>query len=261
MGMNNIVARQYLEACGSIAYDAGRLIMTYFRGDFTTQQKSDHSPVTDADIAANRLIVNRLRALTRDIPVISEEDLPPTLTSPPFTGGKLFWLVDPLDGTKSFVRREPEFSVNIGLIMDRRPLLGVIYAPPQERLYYGGKGLGAFRKCGDAKAEAIRTRPPPDAITVTRSRSHPSAQTNAYMQRFQVGEVIGMSSAVKFCLLAEGQADIYPRFGRTMEWDTAAGHAILEAAGGRIETAGGAPLLYGKSDFENPPFIAFGYPA
>lgn len=251
--MNSTTHFEYLEACGDIAREAGRLLMGYFQGSFATQHKADLSPVTDADLAANRFICEALQKLTPRIPVIAEENESFTREE-----HSLFWLVDPLDGTQSFVRGDPHFSVNIGLIKNRRPILGVIYAPPQEMLYYGVPGKGAFRRAAGGKAEIIRTRVSPEKLTITRSLSHPSATTTAYLKNFNVGNVIRMSSAVKFCLVAEGQADIYPRFGRTMEWDTAAGHAIVEAAGGRVELASGQPLIYGKPDFANPPFIAFG---
>lgn len=251
--MNTILYDEYLESCCDIARGAGQLLMRYFKGDYTTSAKGDKSPVTDADIASNQYIRERLVALTPDIPVVAEED--EILAN---ADQAMFWLVDPLDGTKSFVRHEPEFSVNIGLIKDRKPVLGVICAPPQDTLYFAAKGKGAFRRRAGEGAQKIHTRPKPEKLIVTRSRSHPSAKTNEYMERFAIDSIIGMSSAVKFCLVAEGTADLYPRFGRTMEWDTAAGHAIINEAGGRIETVNGQPLLYGKPTFENPPFIAYG---
>lgn len=227
--------------------------MRYFQGNFATQHKEDKSPVTDADIAANRFICEALLKLAPDIPVVAEEDEPLSLG-----GYSRFWLVDPLDGTKSFVRGESEFSVNIALVENRRPVLGVLCAPPPDILYYAAKGTGAFRRAADGRAERIATRAAPEKITVTRSKSHPSPAAGVFLQGFTIGETISMSSAIKFGLVAEGRADIYPRFGRTMEWDTAAGHAIIEEAGGRLETAEGEPLLYGKPGFANPPFIAYG---
>lgn len=250
--MNTTLYSQYLEACCTIAQEAGTILMRYFRDGFATQHKPDQSPVTDADLAANRFICEALLKLTPDIPVVAEEDEVVTREK-----HAMFWLVDPLDGTKAFVKREPEFSVNIGLIKDRRPVLGVLYAPPQDILYYGAVGQGAFRIM-NGTATVIAAREAPEKLVITRSKSHPSAATAAYLRNLNIGEMISMSSAIKFCLVAEGRADIYPRFGRTMEWDTAAGHAIVEAAGGRVETADGKPLVYGKPGFENPPFIAYG---
>jgi len=252
--MDSTFHQQYLEACITIARDAGRVIMTYFSGQFDTRQKEDKSPVTDADIAANTLITKELLRLSPHIPIIAEED-----EVAGAEGHEMFWLVDPLDGTRSFVRGEPEFTVNIGLIRNHKPVLGVIYAPPQDIMYYGEVGQGAFRIEQDGKATPIKVRTPStEGLVVTRSKAHPSAETAAYMEKLRIREVVSGSSSIKFCMVAEGGADIYPRFGRTMEWDTAAGHAILLAAGGRVETVDGKPLSYGKPGYENPHFIAFG---
>lgn len=252
--MNSINYSEYLVSACEISKGAGRLIMNYFSNGYTSSQKSDNSPVTQADIAANKYITKALAKLASHIPVIAEED--ETLGS---NSHKRFFLVDPLDGTRSFVRGEPEFTVNIGLIENNKPVLGVIYCPPQDILYFGQVGGNAYKQTGDKKPEVIKTRKAPqDGLTVVRSRSHPSQKTNDYLQSLNVKELISGSSSVKFCMVAEGSADIYPRFGRTMEWDTAAGHAILEAAGGRVETADGKEFLYGKEGFENPAFIAFG---
>lgn len=255
--MNNTFHHEYLDPCVRIAAQAGELIMGYFSQGFDTRQKDDKSPVTDADIAANTLITKALLELAPHIPVIAEED-----EVPAETGHELFWLVDPLDGTRSFVRGEPEFTVNIGLIHRHKPVLGVIYGPPQGLMYYAQVGRGAFRSLKDGAPTPISVRTPAaDGLVVTRSKSHPSPATSAYMDTLTIKDVISGSSSMKFCMVAEGAADIYPRFGRTMEWDTAAGHAILQAAGGRVETLDGNELTYGKAGYENPHFIAFGTPA
>ena len=246
--MDNSFHTQYLEPCIEIARDAGKLIMTYFSGQFSTRNKEDNSPVTDADIAANKLITNALLRLSPQIPVIAEE-----AEEEGKSGHELFWLVDPLDGTRSFVRGEPEFTVNIGLIHQGKPVMGVLYAPPQDTMYYGASN-GAFKN-GVAIAAC---KPSSEGLVVTRSKSHPSAATAAYMATLKIREIRSGSSSIKFCEIAEGSADIYPRFGRTMEWDTAAGHAILNAAGGRVETVDGKALSYGKPGYENPHFVAFG---
>lgn len=252
--MNNTYHQEYLASCCEIVRQAGALIMGYFSREFATRQKNDKSPVTDADIEANRLIVNALSELSPHIPIIAEED-----EMPGAEDHELFWLVDPLDGTRSFVRGEPEFTVNIGLIYQRQPVLGVIYGPPQDELYYGSVGQGAFHSLDNAAAQRISVRAPSaDGFDVVRSRSHPSKATAAYLETLKIKNMVSASSSIKFCRVAEGKADLYPRFGRTMEWDTAAGHAILLAAGGRVETTEGKPLTYGKPGFENPPFIAFG---
>jgi 3'(2'), 5'-bisphosphate nucleotidase len=253
--MNSISYYEYLPPCCTIARTAAELIMTYYNKGFDTRQKDDKSPVTDADVAANQLIVAALRKLAPHIPIIAEED--ETLGE---EGNELFWLVDPLDGTRAFVRGEPEFTVNIGLIHKNQPVLGVIVAPPQELLYAGVVGQKAFREDVHGKRTLLKTRKPAEnGVVVVRSKSHPSPATEAYLKTLKIKELVPGSSSIKFCTIAEGNADIYPRFGRTMEWDTAAGHAILKAAGGRVETVDGKPLTYGKPGFENPHFIAYGY--
>ncbi len=252
--MNNTDYNKYLAPCCTIAREAGSLIMGYFQGAFATRSKDDKSPVTDADVAANTHIIRALSQLTPHIPVIGEED-----EILPASQQGMFWLVDPLDGTRSFVRGEPEFTVNIGLIRDHAPILGVIYAPPQNLLYYASLGHGVWREKTIGQPETISTRKPsPEGLVVVRSKSHPSKATEAFLQSIRIKEMISGSSSIKLCMLAEGSADIYPRFGRTMEWDTAAGHAILNEAGGRIETETGDLLIYGKDGFENPGFIAYG---
>ncbi len=252
--MNSTDYNKYLVSACEIARTAGGIIMNYFSNGYSENKKSDNSPVTEADVAANQYITKKLAALCPDIPIIAEED--EVLGS---SEHRRFFLVDPLDGTRSFVRGEPEFTVNIALIEDGKPVFGVIYCPPQDILYFGMVGDKAYKQTGNDKPQVIKTRhAPDDGLTVVRSRSHPSKATNDYLETLNVKELISGSSSVKFCLVAEGSADIYPRFGRTMEWDTAAGHAILNAAGGRVETADGKPFLYGKAGFENPAFIAFG---
>jgi len=254
-GMYSINYDEYLASSCIFARDAGRLIMTYFEGVINARNKEDNSPVTDADIAANALIVNALRGMAPHIPIVAEED--DVLAE---GGYETFWLVDPLDGTRSFVRGEPEFTVNIGLIHQHKPVMGVIFVPATGILYHGQVGKGAFREGGQGQSIPIAVRTPAeDGMVVVKSRSHPSVKTTAFLETVKVKQMIAGSSSVKFCQVAEGSADIYPRFGRTMEWDTAAGHAILEAAGGRVTTAEGEPFLYGKAGYENPPFIAYGY--
>lgn len=252
--MNSINHQEYLASCCDIARGAGELIMRYFTAGFETSRKQDKSPVTDADIAANRFITEALLKLTPHIPAIAEED--EEISDKEHA---LFWLVDPLDGTRSFVEGEGEFTVNIGLIENRAPILGVIYSPAQKLMYYGGVRTGAFRAAENGKPEAIHARTPsPEGLVVVKSKSHPSPKTQEYLDTLKIKEMRPGSSSIKFCNIAEGSADLYPRFGRTMEWDTAAGHAILNAAGGRVETVDGKPLMYGKPGFENPHFIAYG---
>lgn len=253
--MHSTSYSEYLAPCNVLAQEAGRLIMTYFNAAHNARKKADHSPVTDADIAANALIVNGLKKVAPHITIVAEED-----EEAAASGHETFWLVDPLDGTRSFVRGEPEFTVNIGLIHKHKPVLGVIYAPPQQVLYYGQVGQGAFRqRAGEAPQPICVRQPASDGVVVVRSRtSNPADKARAFLDTLVVKDIRPGSSSLKFCVVAEGEADVYPRFGRTMEWDTAAGQAILEAAGGRVETADGRPFRYGKPGYENPHFIAYG---
>lgn len=256
--MQSTKSIEYVEQIAAIARQAGELIMQYFQQSHEVAHKSDNSPVTNADIAANTLITEALHQLDAAIPVIAEED---TSNHQSHMAGERFWLVDPLDGTRAFVAGEPEFTVNIGLIENGAPVLGVIYVPAQSLLYYGGVGQGAFRVASDGAPEKISVRAKPeDGVGVVRSKSHPSKCTEEFLATLTIKELVSGSSSVKFCQVAEGSADIYPRFGRTMEWDTAAGHAILNAAGGRVVVAETDEVLtYGKPGFENPHFIAYGY--
>jgi len=177
---------------------------------------------------------------------------------PDISGGR-YWLVDPLDGTKEFINRNGEFTVNIGLIEDRRPVMGVVFAPARERLFYAAGPGQAFAEEGGSPARPIGVRAAAeDGLTVVASRSHRDAKTDEYLEQFEVKELKSAGSSLKFCLVAAGEADLYPRLGRTMEWDTAAGHAVLRAAGGRVETLDGEEFLYGKPGFENTFFVARG---
>ncbi|MDX2073299.1 MAG: 3'(2'),5'-bisphosphate nucleotidase CysQ [Alphaproteobacteria bacterium] len=253
--MQSTKNKEYQDSVIAIALQAGALLMRYFVEGHKVSTKEDNSPVTNADIEANTLISEALQALDATIPVIAEED--ETLGD----SAARFWLVDPLDGTRAFVAGEPEFTVNIGLIENGVPTFGVIFVPAQSLLYYGTVGQGAYRVKDGGTPEKIHVRArPEDGVTVVKSKSHPSPKTEAFLSTMKVKEMIAGSSSVKFCQVAEAAADIYPRLGRTMEWDTAAGHAILSAAGGKVIVAEtGAPLTYGKAGFENPHFIALGY--
>ena len=226
-------------------------------------EKEDGSPVTIADRHAEAIILERLGAAFPDIPVLAEEEAAagriPEL-------GRRFFCVDPLDGTRGFVQRNGEFTVNIGLIEQGEPVAGVIYAPDAKLLYFGARGEGAFRSRGGGEPEPIRPRPrPASGLTAVGSRSHASHGTAEKSAHLGIAEFVASSSSLKFCVVAEGTADVYPRHGTTAEWDTAAGQAILEAAGGRVmaldeEGRETGPLGYGKIEraFLNPPFIAWG---
>ncbi len=247
---------------------AGAEILRIYAGEIAVTQKGDASPVTEADARAEAIILAGLKEIAPDIPVVAEEEaaagrIPAT--------ARRFFLVDPLDGTKEFISKNGEFTVNIALIEGGVPVLGAVYAPALGQLYWGGPD-GAFmadvREGFPGLARPIRVRPvPAEGVTAVGSRSHGGPETETYLKAFTVAGFEPAGSSLKFCLVARGDADIYPRMGRTMEWDTAAGDAVLRAAGGRVETLDGRYLTYGKrnrhdeADFANPHFVAFGDPA
>jgi 3'(2'), 5'-bisphosphate nucleotidase len=241
----------------ALADRAGAVILEHYQGDVVVRAKADASPVTAADEAAEAVILARLAELTPAIPTVAEE----TVASghvPEIDDGP-FWLVDPLDGTKEFLNRNGEFTVNIALVQAREPVLGVVLAPARGQAWWGARGEGARARDAEGRIRAIGVREAPDdGLVAIASRSHRDAATQAFLDQAGVAECISAGSSLKFCLIAEGKADLYPRFGRTMEWDTAAGHAVLSAAGGRVTTRDGAPFLYRKPGFENPAFIARG---
>ena len=241
----------------ALADRAGAVILEHYHGDVAVRAKADASPVTAADEAAEAVILARLAELAPDIPTVAEETVAaghvPDIDDGPF------WLVDPLDGTKEFLSRNGEFTVNIALVEARAPVLGVVLAPARGQAWWGARGKGAVARDAAGRTRAIAVRePPPGGLVAIASRSHRDAETQAFLDQAGVAECISAGSSLKFCLIAESKADLYPRFGRTMEWDTAAGHAVLAAAGGRVTTRDGAPFLYRKPGFENPPFIARG---
>ena len=223
------------------------------------QHKADNSPLTAADLASHRCIVAGLQALTPEIPVLSEESQAMDIAAR--RQWRRFWLVDPLDGTREFVKRNGEFTVNIALIEDGVSRWGVIQQPVTGDLWHGGTGIGAFRRDGD-RDEAIRTRAPAAApLRIAASRSHRDERTQALIDALPGSEIIGCGSSLKFCRIAEGAIDLYPRFGPTSEWDTAAGQAILEAAGGAVLDPQGRPFRYNQRDtLLNGDFIALGDP-
>lgn len=242
----------------AVSHEAGAAIMTVYATDFDVDRKEDDSSVTEADLAAEALITPVLKALTPDIPIVAEEAA--SRGEVPDVGDSPFWLVDPLDGTKEFLNRNGEFTVNIGLVVDKQPALGVIFAPALGDTYTGIVGVGATRAREGGPAEPIAIREvPEDGVTVLASRRHGDPDTlAAFLDGRPLAGMKNAGSSLKFCLLAAGEADVYPRFGPTMEWDTAAGHAILRAAGGRVTTEDGDPLLYAKDPLRNPNFIAWG---
>jgi 3'(2'), 5'-bisphosphate nucleotidase len=240
----------------AIARDAAEVVMQVYGTDFAVAGKDDRSPVTEADVRAEAVILRGLAGLTPGVPVVAEEAV--AAGQVPQTGTR-FWLVDPLDGTKEFVSRNGEFTVNVALVEHGVPVLGVVLAPALDRLYSGVVGVGAWlQEAGGRRAVATRAVPP-EGLTVVASRSHgDAAALQAFLSGRRVASQTNAGSSLKLCLVAAGQADVYPRLGRTMEWDIAAGHAVLSAAGGVVLDLGGAPLRYGKPGFENPHFAAWG---
>jgi 3'(2'), 5'-bisphosphate nucleotidase len=254
-----------LQTLERAALEAGKAIMDVFKSGCTATSKADNSPVTIADERAERIILGHLRRDFPDVPVIAEESVAAGIV--PAIGAS-FFLVDPLDGTREFLDRRSEFTVNIALIRDGRPIVGIVFAP----------ALGVAFSAENGRAEkllidhdfsverrlVIGVRPQPVKRTALASRSHDSPQTARFLAENAISDCTNIGSSLKFCLLAEGQADVYPRFTRTMEWDTAAGDAVLRAAGGATLTLDGKPLTYGKTgqihdcDFANPDFISWG---
>lgn len=245
----------------SLVLQAGVRILEIYESAHEVREKADASPVTDADEEGERIILAGLVDLTPDIPIVAEESVAAGET--PDVSGGTFWLVDPLDGTKEFISRNGEFTVNIALIRDGAPVLGVVYAPAIGRLFTGW-GNEARAETQDQRGNwaaptpiGVR-QPPAEGLTAVASRSHRDEATETFLAELNVTDVKSAGSSLKLCLVAAGEADIYPRFGPTMEWDIGAGHAVLAAAGGLIVTDAGAPFVYNKPEFRNPGFVAYG---
>ena len=255
-----------LRALAALCVEAGRVILdVYEKEAIEVRSKEDRSPVTEADEAAEAILITGLAGLYPGISIIAEEassregvpgDCPPR-----------FLLVDPLDGTREFIARNGEFTVNVGLVEDGRPVAGCVHAPALGATWIGAEGFGALvaraalrETPTDDAWSPIATRVAGDTLCAVASRSHSNAETEEFLSKLAVGHRRSAGSSLKFCLVAEGEADVYPRFGPTMEWDTAAGHAVLSAAGGSVTTPEGGPFLYGKADeaFRNGGFVAWG---
>lgn len=274
--------RDLIEALVGAALAAGRAILDIYHSGFDVRLKADQSPVTSADHAAEAIILEGLARAAPSIPVVAEEQA--AAGRIPSIGSE-FFLVDPLDGTKEFVRRSGDFTVNIALIGSGLPVLGVVYAPAWNQLYAGDVGAraawrsdrrtagtagGVDDRAGNRAAHAVDggeidprvpihvRKPPARGLTAVASRSHRTPETDAYLARYPVAELVSVGSSLKFCLVAAGEADLYPRLGPTMEWDTAAGHAVLAAAGGSVIAPDGQALRYGKPGFANSWFVASG---
>jgi 3'(2'), 5'-bisphosphate nucleotidase len=257
---------EILTVLEGLALAAGRKVMEAFHAGFAVERKADASPVTAADRASEAIILAGLRSAFPQIPCVAEEEISGGVL--PAELGEAFFLVDPLDGTKEFVGRNGDFTVNIGLVRDGRPEIGVVFAPYSRRLFSGRPGRAEAVALDDddriAGRRGMKVRDFVDPPTIVASRSHRTPETDSFIRGFAAAEIVSVGSSLKFCLVANGDADLYPRFGRTMEWDTAAGDAVLRAAGGMTSTLDGRPLTYGKrnqqgdSDFANPSFIARG---
>jgi 3'(2'), 5'-bisphosphate nucleotidase len=250
--------RQFIEPVIGLAIKAGDAILEVYATDFDVQEKDDASPLTQADMAAHRCIEAGLNVLTPDIPVLSEESGLPDFTER--SQWVRYWLVDPLDGTKEFVSRNGEFTVNIALIDNTRPVFGVVHVPVEKKTYFGCAGYGAECRREDAKPVKISVaeksaRP----VRVVGSRSHRGSSLDGFLDALGEYEMLPMGSSLKFCLVAEGEADVYPRLGPTSEWDTAAAQAVVEQAGGSVLTLDGKPLSYNsKAQILNPHFLVVG---
>ena len=239
-----------------IADEASEKVLHIYQSDFKVNYKEDHSPITAADIASHDIIVKGLRQISRDIPVLSEEG-----AEIPWEERKKwrrFWLIDPIDGTKDFTQRTGEFTVNIAMIEDGEPVMGVVTAPALKEAFWGIKGECAHMRDRTGRVHRIRVAEPKDTLRVVASKNHLNEETRAFIEALGSHETVQAGSSLKFCRIAEGHADIYPRMGPTSEWDTAAAHAVLVAAGGKVQTPEGQPLVYGKENILNPNFIAAG---
>ena len=252
-----MILKDLIEPIVALAAEAGQAILRVYATDFDVQEKSDASPLTQADLASHRHIVAGLSELTPDIPIISEEEGLPSFEER--GQWSRYWLIDPLDGTKEFVNRNGEFTVNIALIESHRPIFGVVHVPVQNRTYVGCEGYGAeLRDAGSTSAIRVAessNRP----VRIVGSRSHRGSSLDAFLERVGESDLLPMGSSLKFCVVAEGRADLYPRLGPTSEWDTGAAQAVVEQAGGQVLELDGKPLSYNaKSDILNPWFVVIG---
>ena len=247
---------QLLLEVTALAREAGRAILEVYASSFSVQEKADRSPLTEADLRSERLILAGLRRIAPEIPVLSEES-----GQVPYATRKNWsrlWVVDPLDGTREFVQRNGEFTVNIALVDNNRPVLGVVHAPVLERDYFACEGVGAFRSDAEASGRPIRVaKRGAGPVRVVGSRSHRGSSLDGFLARVGPHEFVEVGSSMKLCLVTEGQADVYPRLGPTSEWDTAAGQCVLEQAGGHVLKLDGEPLAYNREDLLNPHFVGF----
>lgn len=251
--MNDAFLETRLRDCERIAREAGTRILRIYGTDFEVRSKSDASPLTAADLASHRTIVQGLEALTPALPVLSEES-----AQAPYrerASWERYWLIDPLDGTREFIQRNDEFTVNIALIQDHKAILGVVYAPALDLLYSAAQGHGAYKNGRPIEVTRPCTQPP----RIVSSRSHAGDLLDRYLKKLGRHSRISMGSSLKLCLVAEGAADLYPRLGPTSEWDSAAAQAVVEQAGGHVTDRNLKPLLYNtRETLLNPHFFVFG---
>jgi 3'(2'), 5'-bisphosphate nucleotidase len=260
--MNDAARNELASRFGGIASEAGKVIMAIYSPTLRVDAKKDNSPVTEADAAAEKVILARLNEIIPGVPVVAEESFDAGAKN---SAPERFILVDPLDGTREFIAGSHEFTVNIALVENNKPVVGCVYAPALSQMYVAG--ADAYRKevrPGDALPELdamqkLATEPyPADGLRAMASRSHLDPETEALLKKLQVGTWKSAGSSLKFCMIAQGDGDIYPRLAPTMEWDTAAGHAVLTAAGGCVIGRDGSPFRYGKAGFRNDGFVAWG---
>lgn len=256
--MNRAALAVEIETLLGIARRAGDAILAIYHGDHAVEYKADDSPLTAADRVSHSIIVAGLQQACPDIPILSEEGA--DISYAERCRWHRLWLVDPLDGTKEFIKKNGEFTVNIALIEAGRPVLGVVLVPARRTVYFGGIKVGAWRQDEGGKPLRIQVRAADEVagLTVVMSRSHPAPELAGYLKAIKVAQAMPVGSSLKLCVVAEGQADLYPRLGPTMEWDIAAGHAVVEAAGGTVTTLDGEALVYNKENLRNPHFIVSG---
>ncbi len=252
--MTSELNRLLVEAT-AIAREAGRTILDVYASTFTVEEKEDRSPLTEADLRSEKLILAGLKRVAPEIPVLSEEAVKLPWTTR--RGWSRLWVVDPLDGTREFVQRNGEFTVNIALVQEHRPVLGIVHAPALERTYYACEGVGAFRSDTETAGRSIRVaKRGPGPVRVVGSRNHRGSSLDGFLERVGPHEFVEVGSSLKLCIVAEAGADVYPRLGPTSEWDTAAGQCVLEQAGGQVLKLDGEPLDYNaKEELLNPHFV------
>jgi 3'(2'), 5'-bisphosphate nucleotidase len=256
MASDTLEMTNLVDTLAALVLEGGKIAMRHHGRVGDVASKADTSPLTAADLEVDAFLCEGLSKAFPQIPVVTEERA--TTHEGGFAGDR-FFLVDPIDGTKEFVAERGEFTINIGLVEKGVPVAGAVYAPAVDRLFAGAAGHGAFEAsvANPARRKLVTSVPDNESLVVVASRSHMTPQTHAFVDANRVGRLTNAGSSLKFCLLAAGEADLYPRFGPTMEWDTAAGHAVLSAAGGFVEQISGAPLNYGKPGYRNPDFVAY----